>query len=314
MSTAPRTMQHSSKSLLNSITVDVEDYFHTEAMAAVVARDQWEGMPSRIERNTEQILELFAAHGVRGTFFFLGWVAEHFPRLVRQAVRLGHEVGCHSYWHRLIYRLSPAAFREDTRRAKHTIEDIAGTNVLGYRAPSFSLVKGTEWAHEILGELGFVYDSSVYPVKHDLYSNPDAPRKPHWIAGEGLLELPVATISVAGQNFPVGGGGYLRILPYAVTRWALSRLNEQEGFRAIVYFHPWEIDPEQPRIRASRSSRFRQYTGLSTTQQKLDRLLRDFRFGPIVEAFSAELPAHRLPPANFPIGDRLRATTWTQPA
>jgi polysaccharide deacetylase family protein (PEP-CTERM system associated) len=273
---------------LNSITVDVEDYFQTEAMAAAIAREHWEFMPTRIEKNTQRMFELFGSHGVRGTFFFLGWVAERFPSLVRQAVKCGHEIGCHSYWHRLVYRLSPAEFREDTRRSKQVLEDISGANVFGYRAPSFSLIKGTEWAHEILGELGFAYDSSVCPIKHDLYGNAAAPRTPHRIA-TGLLELPVATLAIAGSNFPVGGGGYLRILPYAYTRWGLTRLNKKENFRAIVYLHPWEIDPEQPRIRASFRSRFRQYTCLSTTTRKLQRLLKSFRFAPIVEAFSEEL-------------------------
>ena len=297
---------------LNSITVDVEDYFHTEAMGASIAHEQWHCMPTRIERNTQRIFELFAGHGVRGTFFFLGWVAERFPGLVRQAVQLGHEIGCHSYWHRLVYRLSSTEFREDTRQAKQALEDIAGTNVFGYRAPSFSIVKGTEWAHEILSELGFLYDSSVCPVKHDVYSNADAPRTPHRVARGSLLELPVATVAIGGHNLPVGGGGYLRILPYAYTRWGLSQLNGQEGLRAIVYIHPWEIDPEQPRLRASLRSRFRQYTNLSTTLQKLERLLKDFRFAPIVETFSAELAIHPLTPRQIPIGDRMTTATCTE--
>jgi polysaccharide deacetylase family protein (PEP-CTERM system associated) len=289
---------------LNSITVDIEDYFQTEAMAGAIAREQWDFMPTRIEKNTQRIFELFGAHGVRGTFFFLGWVAERFPALVRQAVRLGHEVGCHSYWHRLVYKLSPAEFREDTRRAKQVLEDVAGTPVFGYRAPSFSLVKGTEWAHEILGELGFIYDSSVCPIKHDLYGNANAPRTSHRIGG-GLLELPVATLAIAGRHFPVGGGGYLRLLPYAYTRWGLTRLNKEENLRAIVYLHPWEIDPEQPRIQASLRSRFRQYAGLSTTSQKLQRLLNDFRFAPIVEVFSEEFASQA--PGRLSVAEALSA-------
>jgi len=277
--------------LLNSITVDVEDYFHTEAMGDTISRDQWDRMPTHVERNTERMFELFAAQGVRGTFFFLGWVAERFPHLVRQAARLGHELGCHSYWHRLVYRLSPQEFREDTKRAKSVIEDASGMRVLGYRAPSFSLVPGTDWAAEVLADLGFCYDSSVCPINHDLYNNPDAPRVPHSIAG-ALLELPVATLSMWGRNFPVGGGGYLRVMPYGYTHWGLSRLNRKEGFRAIVYTHPWEIDPEQPRLPASRRSRFRQYTGLATTAGKLKRLLKGFRFAPIAETFSEELASN----------------------
>jgi len=295
--------------LLNSITVDVEDYFQTEAMAASVPRCDWDRMPSRIERNTEQLFELFASHGVRGTFFFLGWVAKRFPSLVRQAARWGHELGCHSYWHRLVYRLSPEEFREDTRKAKGAVEDAAGVRVDGYRAPSFSLVKGTEWAQEILGELGFLYDSSVCPVNHDLYGNPDAPRIPHRIAAGALLEFPVATLSVGGHNFPVGGGGYLRLLPYAYTRWGLSLLNQEECSRAIVYLHPWEIDPEQPRLPASLRSRFRQYTGLGTTAEKLKRLLKDFRFAPIAESFSLELASTSSAPRETHLGERLTTAT-----
>ena len=299
---------------LNSITVDVEDYFHTEAMAARNPLAEWGRMPTRIERNTQRIFESFASHGVRGTFFFLGWVAERFPGLVRQAVRLGHELGCHSYWHRLVYRLSPSEFREDTRQAKQTLEDISGMSVVGYRAPSFSLVKGTEWAQEILGELGFLYDSSVCPVTHDLYSNPDAPRTPYRIARGRLLEIPVATVSIGGRNFPVGGGGYLRIFPYAYTHWGLSHLNRRESLRAVVYLHPWEIDPEQPRLSATLRSRIRQYTGLSTTATKLERLLSDFRFAPIVESFSTELASTLCAPIQSSVGDSLTTATCTDVA
>jgi len=280
---------HGNAVLLNSITVDVEDYFHTEAMSATVPRDQWDRMPSRVEQNTERMLELFASHGVRGTFFFLGWVAERFPALVRRVVGHGHEIGCHSFWHRLVYHLSPAEFREDTKRANDTLEDAAGVQVQGYRAPSFSLVQGTEWAAEILAELGFRYDSSVCPANHDLYNNPNAPRIPHTIAAGALMEFPLATLSILGHNFPVGGGGYLRLLPYRYTRWGLLRLNREEGFHAIVYTHPWEIDPDQPRLPAKGRSRFRQYSGLKTTIGKLRRLLTDFHFAPLREVYFGEI-------------------------
>jgi polysaccharide deacetylase family protein (PEP-CTERM system associated) len=275
--------------VLNSITVDVEDYFQTEAMASTIPKEQWDRMPSRVVQNTERIFELLASYGVRGTFFFLGWVAERFPDLVRQAMRLGHELGCHSYWHRLVYRLNPEEFSEDTKRAKGAVEDAAGIPVLGYRAPSFSMIKDTEWAQEILAGLGFTYDSSVCPVNHDLYNNPNAPRAPHRIAGGALEEFPVATISIGGRNFPVGGGGYLRMLPYAYTRLGLLHLNNKEHFRAILYVHPWEVDPEQPRIATRLRSRLRQYTGLKTTAGKMERLLSDFRFAPIAESFAVEI-------------------------
>jgi polysaccharide deacetylase family protein (PEP-CTERM system associated) len=275
--------------ILNSITVDVEDYFHTEAMASAVPKEQWDHMPSRVVQNTERIFELLASRGTRGTFFFLGWVAERFPDLVRQAARLGHELGCHSYWHRLVYRLNAEEFREDTKRAKAAVEDAAGISVLGYRAPSFSMVKDTEWAQEILADLGFTYDSSVCPVHHDIYNNPNAPRVPHRIARGALREFPVATISIGGRNFPVGGGGYLRLLPYAYTRLGLAHLNSREHARAILYVHPWEVDPEQPRIATSLRSRLRQYTGLQTTAGKIERVLGDFRFAAIAESFAVEL-------------------------
>jgi polysaccharide deacetylase family protein (PEP-CTERM system associated) len=273
----------------NALTVDVEDYFHSEAMNTAVPREQWHLISRRVEQNTNRLFELFASRDVRGTFFFLGWVAERFPALIRQAVLLGHEIACHSYWHRLVYRLSPEEFREDTRRAKAVIEDAAGVPVRGYRAPSFSMIPGTEWALQILAELDFQYDSSVCPVRHDLYCNPHAPRVPYRVAAGALMEFPVATISVGGHNFAVGGGGYLRILPYWYTHWGLSRLNQADGLRAVVYTHPWEIDPEQPRLQAPSRSRFRQYTGLRTTKSKLERLLGDFRFAPIKEIFSKEL-------------------------
>jgi polysaccharide deacetylase family protein (PEP-CTERM system associated) len=274
---------------VNSITVDVEDYFQTEAMASTVMRHEWDQLPTRVERNTQRIFELFAERDVKGTFFFLGWVAEKFPELVRRAVELGHEIACHSYWHRLVYRMTPEQFREDTKRAKAVIEDIAGRRVLGYRAPSFSLVKSTEWAFEILVELGFRYDSSICPIRHDLYGNSDAPRTPHQIAGGKLMEFPIATLAIGRHNFPVGGGGYLRILPYSYTRWGLSHLNRAEKLRIVVYTHPWELDPEQPRLSASARSRFRQYSGLRTTVGKLERLLKDFRFAPIIKNYSKEL-------------------------
>jgi len=278
---------------LNSITVDVEDYFHTEAMAATVLRSEWGFMQARVERNTEKLFELFGSHNVRGTFFFLGWVAERFPKLVCRAASQGHEIACHSYWHRLIYRLSPKEFREDTRRAKGVIEDATGKQVHGYRAPSFSLIKGTEWAAEILAELGFSYDSSTFPIKHDVYGNSSSPRLPHRIAGGALAEFPLSTISMIGQNLPVGGGAYLRTLPYRYTCWGLRHLNSKDHFRAIIYIHPWEIDPGQPRLHTSLRSRVRQYAGLASTAGKLQRLLEDFRFAPISEVFSAELRCDR---------------------
>jgi len=274
---------------INAFTVDVEDYFHTEAMTSVVSREQWEHMPSRVQSSTLRVFELLGKYNVCGTFFFLGWVAERFPELVREALKLGHEVGCHSFWHRRVSQLSPSEFRDDTLRAKRAIEDAGGVCVRGYRAPSFSILPGTEWAFDILAELEFTYDSSVHPIRHDLYDNGSAPRLAHSVGTGKLLELPIATVRVGNKNLPVGGGGYLRILPYRYTSWGLRRFNLRDGVPGIMYMHPWEIDPEQPRLSASRKSRFRQYVGLDSMQRKLECLLRDFRFAPIATVLQKEL-------------------------
>ncbi|MGA8104238.1 MAG: XrtA system polysaccharide deacetylase [Candidatus Acidiferrales bacterium] len=281
----------------NAMSVDVEDYFHTESMSQAVPREKWESMPLRVERNTQRLFELFAAHRVRGTFFFLGWVAERFPGLVKEAVSHGHEIACHSYWHRPVFRLSADEFREDTLRAKSIIEDAAGTAVRGYRAPSFSITPGREWAADILADLGFWYDSSVHPIRHDFYDNHNAPRLPYHLQGKPLLEIPIATLRLAANNFPMAGGGYFRALPYLAVRWGIRRFNRQEHRPAVFYIHPWEIDPEQPRIAAAKKSVARQYAGLATTWNKLDRLCSDFRFVPMAEAFCDDLPIAPATPA-----------------
>jgi polysaccharide deacetylase family protein (PEP-CTERM system associated) len=279
----------------NGLSVDVEDYFHTEVMSRVVPRTAWDKMPCRVERNTERLFELFANHRVRGTFFFLGWVAERFPGLVRRAQELGHEIGCHSYWHRPVYTLSPAEFREDTLRAKSIIGDVAGTRILGYRAPSFSLTGRTEWAGEILAEAGFAYDSSVHPIAHDLYENREAPRYPYALGQTGVLEIPISTVSIGKRNLPFSGGGYFRILPYRYTRWAIRNVSRVDKRPVVFYLHPWEIDPEQPRLPAGPRSRFRQYTGLAGMATKLDELLSEFSFAPLAEVFDI---GSRLPAVN----------------
>lgn len=268
--------------LSNTLSVDVEDYFQTEAMSAIAPRDSWCAFPSRVEANTRTLFELFAKYDARATFFFLGWTAERYPRLVREAQELGHEVACHSYWHRPVFRLSPAEFREDTWRAKQVIEDAAGGAVTGYRAPCFSINHSVGWAYDILQELGFQYDSSLNPVRHAFYGNHKGNRAPYRIAA-GLHELPIATWQVLGQNLPVGGGAYLRILPYWLVSSGVSSINRKESRPAILYVHPWEIDEEQPRLQASVISRARQYTGLSQMKRKLERLLRQFKFGTVYE-------------------------------
>ena len=272
----------------NAFTVDVEDYFQTEAMSSIVHRDSWYAMPSRVIENTHCLLEVLQRHNVRGTFFFLGWVAERFPHLVREVVSLGHEIGSHSYWHRPVFTLTPAQFREDALRSKGVIEDAAGVPVIGYRAPSFSILPSTEWAFDVLADLGFLYDSSTHPIQHDIYGNPHAPRIPFLTRNGSLLEFPIATLRMCSRNFPLAGGGYFRALPYAYVRKGIQHLNACERINAIFYVHPWELDPEQPRLPAPLKSRVRQYVGLLTTVPKLDRLLQDFLFVPIRELYQQQ--------------------------
>jgi len=270
----------------NGLSVDVEDYFHAEAITAHCGRKNWERMESRVLANTHRVLDLLGEHNVHATFFILGWVAERFPNLVREVHGRGHEIGCHSYWHRLIYRLAPEEFREDTRRAKDAIESCTLEKVVGYRAPSFSVTKSSLWALEILSELGFEYDSSVFPIRHDLYGIPDHPRFLCRYELDGrreIVELPISTWRLGNINLPFGGGGYLRILPLAYTRQAFRRVNEGEQRPAIVYFHPWELDPEQPRFEVPLRSRLRQYTNLHRMQDRLSMLLENYEFVPLCE-------------------------------
>jgi polysaccharide deacetylase family protein (PEP-CTERM system associated) len=273
----------------NAMTIDVEDYFHTEAMSEAVSPDQWMSMPSRVQKNTERLLELFEQRDVKATMFFLGWVADKFPSLVSQAASAGHEIACHSYWHRAVFRLSPEQFRDDTQRAKDAIEQAGNVRVKGYRAPSFSLIPGTAWAADILVDLGFDYDSSINPIRHDFYDNRNSPRQPHRIANGSLLEIPIATSLFAGQVLPVGGGAYFRIFPYMYTSWGLRSLNENENRPAMFYLHPWEIDSAQPRLPVKLKSRLRQYVALDSTFGKLQRLLNQFQFDTVENTFPLTL-------------------------
>lgn len=272
----------------NAISVDVEDHFHTEMMSRHIPRSHWNSLPCRVEQSTEVLLDEFAANGVRGTFFFLGWVAERFPGLVRRAVESGHEVGCHSYWHRRVCTLSPADFREDTIRAKHAIEDAAGVEVYGYRAPSFSITPGAEWAFQILAELGFRYDSSIHPIRHGLYGNPGAPRKPFRHEAANLLEIPISTLRLLGTNLPFSGGGYFRLFPYSMIRWGIDRINKEERMPVLFYLHPWEIDTVRPRLGANWKTIMRQYIRTGNTLDDLGRMLGEFRFAPICEIYGDE--------------------------
>jgi polysaccharide deacetylase family protein (PEP-CTERM system associated) len=257
------------------VSVDVEDYFHAESFSEVVDRANWDSHSSRVEANTRRLLELLAELDIHGTFFILGWVADRFPGLVREIAACGHELGCHSYWHRLIYKLDPTEFREDTHRAKSVIEDISGQAVYGYRAPTYSVIDRSVWALEILTELGFSYDSSIFPIRHDRYGMPDAPRAPFRFSTPSgpMTEFPITTFRVAGHNLPVGGGGYLRLLPRVYTRLGLQRV-QREGLPVVIYIHPWEIDPEQPRLAGRLSSRLRHYTNLSQTLERFRSVLQ----------------------------------------
>ena len=268
--------------VLNAMTIDVEDYFQVSAFEDVVPRSSWASRESRVCRNTERLLALFDDAGVRATFFVLGWVAERFPRLVRQIADNGHEIASHGYAHQLVYSISPEQFREDLRRARGAIEAASGAPVLGYRAPSYSIVRKSMWALDVLLEEGYVFDSSIYPIHHDRYGIPDWDRHIHRIerAGGSIWELPGSTIRLGATNLPIGGGGYFRLLPYAWTQRGIRRLNA-EGRPSIFYLHPWEIDPDQPRIPSSVLTGFRHYANLASTERRLQRLLSDFRFGPV---------------------------------
>ena len=263
------------------MSVDVEDYFMVEAFSGSVRLDSWASWPSRVVNNTKKILDLFDRYDVNGTFFMVGWVAEKFPSLVQDIHRRGHELACHSYWHRTVYSLTPDEFRKDTRAAVHAIEDAAGVKVRGYRAPSWSITKSCLWALDILADEGFSYDSSIYPIRHDLYGVPGAQRFPYSITckdGKSLREFPPTTVRLFGQNLPGAGGGYLRIFPMSYTNWVFRKFERNYGERVVVYVHPWELDPEQPRISKSLKSTLRHYTGLRSTAHKLEGLLSKYAF------------------------------------
>ena len=265
------------------MTVDVEDYFHVSVFDKTVPRSDWGSMESRVVTNTERLLDLFDEHGVGATFFVLGWVAERYPSLVRSIAGRGHELASHGFAHRLVYEQTVDGFRDDVRRSKTLIEDLSGRRVNGYRAPSFSVTEQSLWALDVLLEEGYRYDASIFPIRHDRYGIPDAPRWPHSMprAGGSLFEVPGSTVRLGGTNLPVAGGGYFRILPYAWTRWGMRHVNRVEGQPAVFYLHPWEIDPEQPRLPASLLGRFRHYRNLHVTEARLRSLMRDFSFGPL---------------------------------
>jgi polysaccharide deacetylase family protein (PEP-CTERM system associated) len=283
--------------IVNALTIDVEDYFQVSAFDAVVTRESWGDRESRVVANTDRILDLLAAHDVKGTFFVLGWVADRFPALVRRIADQGHEVASHSYWHRLVYDLTPDQFREDVRLAKRAIEDAAGAAVHGYRAPSFSITARSLWALDVLAEEGHSYDASTFPIRHDRYGIPGGPRHPYRVrcGGGALIEAPASTTQLAGLTLPIAGGGYFRLLPYAWTRRGIERVNRDEGQPAIFYLHPWEVDPGQPRLPAGRLTRFRHYFNLHRTASRLEELLRQFPFGRLGDILPPGLPFVQLP-------------------
>jgi len=285
--------------ICNAFTVDVEDYYQVSAMERTVGRSSWGSRESRVVANTQRLLNLLAQHDVCGTFFILGWVAERFPGLVREIVAAGHDVGSHSYWHRLVYEMTPAEFREDLRRSIGVIENAAGMKVRYYRAPSFSITQRSLWALDILVEEGIEVDSSVFPIVHDRYGIPGAPSAIHTIKTPSgrLTEFPPTVAHIGPIALPAGGGGYFRLYPYLITHHLLSRINRTEERPFMFYCHPWEIDPGQPRMPGgSPISRFRHYVNLATTEQKLNRFLKDFAFGPIERALS-----HAAAPSAIPI-------------
>jgi len=271
--------------ITNAFTIDVEDYFQVSALAPHIDRSTWDERPCRVERNVGRLIELLGLHGARATFFTLGWIAKRYPNLVREIVAGGHELASHGFGHLRASDQTPAEFRADVRQAKYLLEDIAAQPVLGYRAPSFSIGYTNPWAFDVLVEEGYRYSSSVYPVQHDHYGMPDAPRFPYRVRPQ-LIEIPLTTTRLFGRNLPAGGGGYFRLAPYQLSRWALRRVNRLDQRPTIFYMHPWEIDPAQPRVAGTTlKTRFRHYVNLHRTEPRLSRLLQDFRWGRVDDVF-----------------------------
>jgi len=287
--------------IVNAMTVDVEDYFQVSAFDQVVDRADWDRLESRVEKNTHRLMDLLDEFDVRATFFVLAWVAERFPALVGEIDARGHEVASHGYGHRLVYDQTPEAFRTDVRRARRILQDASGQAVVGFRAPSYSITARSLWALDVLVEEGHEYDSSIFPIRHDRYGMPGEPRHRHVRRTRaGLLtELPPATVRVGSVNLPASGGGYFRLLPYRWTRWSLARINERERQPAVFYLHPWELDPGQPRLRTMGLNRFRHYRNLDRTDERLRRLFREFRFGPMCDLI-ADLPVWLDEPSAVP--------------
>jgi polysaccharide deacetylase family protein (PEP-CTERM system associated) len=273
--------------IVNAMTVDVEDWFQVQAFANTISRSNWESLPCRVEANTDVFLEMFADAGVKATFFTLGWVADRYPQLIRRIVAEGHELASHGYWHRLAHEQEPEVFREDVRHARRVLEDVGGVKVRGYRAPTFSINARNPWAFEILEDEGYTYSSSIFPIRHDLYGMPDAPRFAHRVGSGRLLEIPMTTVRLAGRNLPCSGGGYFRLFPYPLFRAGLRRFNVSDASSGVFYTHPWEIDAGQPRVSsAPLMARFRHYVNLGRTRARIARLLRDFAWDRMDRVFN----------------------------
>jgi len=274
---------------LNALTVDVEDYFHVAAFEQQITPADWQRMTPRVDRNTRMLLDQFDRNQAKATFFFLGWVAERFPDLVKEVQRRGHEVASHGFSHTRVHQQTPAEFRQDVVKAKDILEQLTGESVIGYRAPSFSINKQSEWAFEILKDIGHVYSSSTYPIKHDLYGVPDWPQQPY-MRPEGIWEIPMPTLTMYGRQLPIAGGGYFRLMPYWLSSTLISKFLKQDRMPYMFYFHPWEIDPEQPRVAgAGQKSKFRHYVNLDKMEQKLDRLLTQFNWGSLGQVYQQTL-------------------------
>jgi len=274
----------------NALTIDVEDYFQVAALAEAVRREDWHSMEYRVEANTQRILSLLDRHNAKATFFTLGWVAEKSPELVRTIQKEGHEIASHGYSHQLIYNQTPEVFRDETRRSKAILEDITGEPITGYRAASYSITNESRWALDILAEEGFVWDSSIFPVRHDRYGMPGTPRWPHTLTtdkGYKLAEFPLSTLKLPGYTLPIAGGGYFRLFPYWFSQWGLGSINRQ-GQPFVFYLHPWEVDPGQPRLDVKWFSRFRHYNNLDVCEARLARLLKHFRFTTMSEVLKAQ--------------------------
>jgi polysaccharide deacetylase family protein (PEP-CTERM system associated) len=270
-------MTTQSQQIRNAFTVDVEDYFQVSAFAPYIDHESWDSITPRVERNTHRILELLADKQVQGTFFTLGWIAERFPGLVRDIVAHGHELASHGWSHTKVTNQTAAEFGADVSRTKSLLEDLSGTPVHGYRAASYSINTSNLWALDVLAETGHLYSSSIYPIRHDHYGMPGAPRFPYRYNGTGILEVPITTVAFRGRNWPMGGGGYFRMFPYGLTKWGMQRVNQREGRPCVFYTHPWEIDPEQPRPSGlGAKTRFRHYLNLHKTEGRLKQLLNDF--------------------------------------